>query len=73
MSVWSNILREKASYQKCISECVMIAANAWLYLMQITLTWIFSPCLRKHQSVFSMYKVLYVFFLFNTFSFFTAW
>lgn len=42
----------------------MIAANAWLYLMQTTITWIFSPRLRKHQFIVSLCLVMYVFFSF---------
>lgn len=70
MFVWSNVLtdtcqRERQAIRKCMKECVTIAANAWLYLMRTTITWIFSPCLRKHQFIVSV-CIAYVFFLFNS-------
>lgn len=75
MFVWSNIfwlirVSEKGKLSENVSEeCVTIAANAWLYLMQTAINSIVSPRLRKHQFIVSACKVLYVFFLFTFFFF----
>lgn len=73
MFVWFNIVsntweQERQAIRKCMEVCLMIAANAWLYLMRTTISWIFSPCLRKASVLcFSVYSLYFLFFVFKFF------